>query len=306
MVRAFINISRYLILILAALPFATFTACSQNTEHTYPPNGMIDSLWVSPNADMALFMYSRYNVFPTIFEGKPAILTGSPLPGHHINDINPWDDSDLYFTYKQPNGEWTTPINMPTNDNRADCCAMISGTELFLQKGTDIYTAKFTNNQWSSPQKLPINSDKIDTNPHFDIQTQTLYWASNRNGNFDIWQSKRTKGKWSTPILVPGKVNTKDKEDQPYIHGNEMRFSRANTSGNMVSQYKNGQWQEPEIENLGTLAYHAEPSLSNDGKTAWFVASPQIGKLIFMKSKRDKDGKWLNAKPFSLLEFETR
>jgi hypothetical protein len=126
---------KLLTLLLITLTFSQ-TACS--ADRTYPKGGMIDSLWVSPAGDMALFMYSRYNIFPLIFENKPPLLTGKSLPGHHNSSNNPWNDSDLYFTYKTPEGQWSTPVNMPTNDSGADCCAMMAGTELFVQKGTDI------------------------------------------------------------------------------------------------------------------------------------------------------------------------
>ena len=182
---------------------ASRTSFSQEIN---PPKGFYDSLWVSPSGDMALFMYSRCNFFPTILGGEKPVLTAGSLPSHHNNDDNPWDDSDLYFIYKNNAGVWSAPINMPTNDHKADCCAMIAEHELFLQKETDLYLAEYKNNKWSAALKLLINSPAIDSNPHFDKETQTLYWASNRSGNFDIWQSSRNQKThlWSPAKKVPG------------------------------------------------------------------------------------------------------
>lgn len=103
---------------------------------------------------------------------------------------------------------------------------------------------------------------------------------------------------------MPGAINTKNKEDQPYIHGNEMRFSRDNESGNMLSIMENGQWQKAQTENLGTNLYHAEPSLSANGKKVWFVVGTPEGKLEFKTSKKNKDGNWSAAKDFKIVDTQ--
>lgn len=261
-------------------------------------NGFYDSLWVSPAGDMALFMFSRYNFFPTILKGKPPVLSGETLPGHHPNDANPWEDSDLYFTYKLPDGAWSKPINMPTNDGRGDCCAMIANQELFFQKGGDIYHAYFRDQKWGKAMKLPMNTKHIETNPHYDAQNHILYWASNANGNFDIWQSKRDPKtqEWHEPERVKGDVNSKAKEDQPFVQNGQMRFSRDGAAGNMLAEMKEGLWGSVRAEPLGTDLYHTEISMSFDGKTAWFVAGDgHAQKMRFMKLHKQENGNWGQA-----------
>jgi hypothetical protein len=269
-------------------------------------DGWNDSLWVSPDGNMAVFMYSRYNFFPLLLgKGQPA-LRGADRPGHHDNDVNVWEDSDLYIVVRGTDGKWSEPINMPTNDGGGDCCAMIAGSDMYFQKGTDLYRTSYKNEKWAAAQKLPVNSPKTDSNPHFDWTTQTLYWASDRGGNMDIWYSRRDEVEgeevWSTPKPVSGVLNTPAKEDQPFVIGDTMRFSRSDESGNLVSKCdKDGAWSRGKVENLGTSQYHAEVSMSQDGKTMWFVAG-DIGteRLVFMQSQRQANGQWGRAKPSTL------
>ena len=175
---------------------------------------------------------------------------------------------------------------------------MIADQELFFQKGGDIYHAFYRNEKWGTPQKLPMNTEHIETNPHYDAQNQMLYWASNRNGNFDIWQSQRNQEsqKWGKAQLVSGDVNSKAKEDQPFVQNGEMRFSRDGQAGNMVAKFTGGKWLGSKPEKLGTDLYHAEISVSFDGQTAWFVAGDaKDEKMRFMKVEKQADGQWGQA-----------
>ena len=93
-------------------------------------------------------------------------------------------------------------------------------------------------------------------------------------------------------------MNTKSKEERPYALGDEMRFSRENDFGNILSVRKNGQWSRGVKEPLGTDLYHSEISLSADGKTAWFTAGDfKNERLIFMRTQRKEDGSWGKAVP---------
>lgn len=247
-------------------------------------------------------MYARYNFFPAILgKGKPVLVNSNAPQGHHKNDMNPWSDSDLYIMFKDANGNWSAPHNLPTNDSRADCCAMIAGDELFFQKETDIYVARYIDNSWTNAEKLPINSKDIDTNPHYDWQTKTLYWASNRGGNMDIWQSTRQGKKWSKPITVIGDVNTDAKEDQPYIFDNKLYFSRDG-QGILVAQLHNGKWNVTHAETYGTQLYHAEPTFTNNGEKVWFTAGDlNKEQLLFMESNyNETDKTWDTATPINI------
>ncbi|MAI07684.1 MAG: hypothetical protein CMF61_01870 [Magnetococcales bacterium] len=276
-------------------------------DDSFLKGGMVDSLWVSPNEDMMLFMYTRYNFFNSVILGKDDLkVTGFRPKGHHKNNVNPWSDSDLYFKYKDANGNWSKAINFPLNDGKANCCAMISENEIFYQYESNIYKAEYVKGEWGKGEALNINSEKIDTNPHYDAESKILYWSSNRSGGFDIWQSKRINDStWGKPEKVKGDVNTSAKEDQPFVWRNELRFSRDNTAGNMLAIYKEGEgWVGSKPENLGVNMYHAEVSLSKDGTTAYYVVGDiEKGKLYFMKSHRfSPQSKWFKPTVMSVFE----
>lgn len=285
------------------------TQSAQGEDHKIIPNtpGWYDSLWVSPDGQMLLFMYSRYNFFPAILKGETPKLyaeDNAALNGHHRNDINPWDDSDLYIMIKQDDGHWSAPHNLPTNDDKSDCCAMIAGNEMFFQKGTDIYISEFKDGSWQDATALTINSPHIDTNPHYDAASKTLYWASDRSGNYDIWQAERlNKNTWSTPQPIKGKVNTKAKEDQPFLQGGKLYFSRDGYSGNAYAlSHKNGAWNKVSKQSFGTPYYESEVSYSLDGQQVWFVAGDiKNEQLYFMTStKNPQTGQW--SPPVKILD----
>ncbi|MCS5596244.1 MAG: hypothetical protein NZ828_03230 [Alphaproteobacteria bacterium] len=302
----------YIKLLLISLIGFILTTSVRNAhaaQDTLPLNaeGWYDSLWVSPDGKMMLFMYARYNFFPAIIDGKAPKLyetNTAPINGHHSNDINPWDDSDLYLMIKQDNGQWSGPHNLPTNDARADCCAMIAGDEMFFQKGTDIYVSKFENGTWQNATKLSINSYKVDTNPHYDAFSKTLYWASDRGGNYDIWQAQRLdQNDWSAPEPIKGDVNTAAKEDQPFIHNGKLYFSRDGYSGNAFATLnKKGEWAKVKRQSFGSAFYESEVSYSADGQQAWFVAGDlKTQKLFFMTTTQNPTtGEW--SKPIKILD----
>ena len=294
----------YLLLLLILMPACSNAAeqgdnvsSAQQSTSPFEWAGWPDSLWVSPDGNMAVFMYARYNFFPTILGKGAPKLEGAAPPNHHKNDKNPWSDSDLYIAFKDQSGRWSVAHNIPINDGDADCCAMIAGSEMFFQKATDLYLARYENGQWGGLEKIGLSSSAVDTNPHYDWQTKTLYWASDRGGNMDIWQAQRLgDNEWSKAEPVKGAINTAAKEDQPYVQNGKMRFSRDGASGNMLSEKTGDSWGEAKVEKLGTDLYHAEISLSADEKTAWFIAGDiKNQKMIFMQTTRQADGSWGKA-----------
>lgn len=290
-------------------------------EYNSPPTlmetvnstGWPDSLWVSPDGGMILFMYSRYNFMDTILTGAfPEIDEMAPTPlGHHKNDNNPWNDSDLYMAIRLPDGSYSDLINLSFNTYDAECCAMLSGNDIYYQKGGDIYTVSYLNGSWGDPSAInAVNTGYVETNPHYDAVTNTLYFATDRVGNFDIWKSQKLpNGTWGLPEPVSGAINTAANEDQPYIHytvfedgssQRTMRFSRDDTFGNMLSTFDEApntmHWKNAVPEYLGANLYHSEVSLSQDGNTAFFVTGDLENKVLrFMKSERQDDGSWGNA-----------
>ncbi len=75
-----------------------------------------------------------------------------------------------------------------------------------------MYYITKTDNIWSQPVPLPFNSFSYSNqHPYFDENTSTLYFSSNMPGGygeFDIWKSTFTDGKWSKPVNLGEHVNS--------------------------------------------------------------------------------------------------
>ena len=97
-------------------------------------------------------------------------------------------------------------------------------------KGLNIYYThrESSIDKWSVPEHLnDLNSDFDDKMPAISPDGKYLVFASNRPGGFgefDLWISERTNlasdpnQKWSRPINIGNKVNSKDNEIMPYFH----------------------------------------------------------------------------------------
>ena len=94
------------------------------------------------------------------------------------------------------------------------------GTMLYFNRSTmfdsqdsDIWmsTRAGPEHQWSVPQRAPggINSDRAEFSPSLSTDGKTLYFASQRGGNIDVWVSTRgdRSQEWGTPRRLGGGVN---------------------------------------------------------------------------------------------------
>jgi outer membrane protein OmpA-like peptidoglycan-associated protein len=137
---------------------------------------------------------------------------------------------DIYQCTKV-DGKWSEPKNLgtPVNTIENDAAVALSpdGSQLFLYKDSqegDIYLSKKKGKEWSEPQSLGENINGAKSSEQSCSITgdgKTLYFSSNRPGGYgglDIWKSQLIKGKWSDPINMGPKINTKEDEDSPFIH----------------------------------------------------------------------------------------
>jgi Tol biopolymer transport system component len=126
--------------------------------------------------------------------------------------------SDIWFSKKNSNSTWTTPVNLakPLNSALSESGPSISadGRTLYFvrsngQKTSEgkecgsIWVSTLKGNSWSEPQKLPaiINSG-CECAPAILTDNQTLVFASTRaggKGGLDLYKSVFKDNKWSAP-----------------------------------------------------------------------------------------------------------
>ncbi len=154
---------------------------------------------------------------------------------------------------------------------------------------------------WQSPVNLGngVNGSATDQSPVLfeDEETGvlTLYFSSNRSGNFDLYVSTMLPdGSFGSadPVL---ELNTPDEEQQPTVahNGRELYFS-SNRPGSMVGsnglpsrdiwvstrESTSDPWSEPEpVISLNSPFHDGRPSLSWDGSTIYFFSAFRPGNI---------------------------
>jgi Tol biopolymer transport system component len=138
---------------------------------------------------------------------------------------------------------WSDAIPVPgqvnTNVPEGTSCLSPDGRYLFLTKcdavdglgSCDIYLSLISEGKLSKPRNLGklVNSKSWDTQPSFSSDGRTLFFTSNRpggKGKGDIYMTRiGDDGKWTTPVGLS--INTKGKEQSPFIHpnGTKLYFS---------------------------------------------------------------------------------
>ncbi len=273
--------------------------------------GYEDSPFLSADGQALYFMYTPWSVWPTFHGGVPALV--GPLRAlHHDNpDGNPWEDSDVYASYKQADGTWGVPQNLGFNDQQADCCAMTwNHVEFFYQRTqfpnsalTDLHTVtRQPDGSWrrQSLGSLINEPGASEQNPHVTADGRELYFTSDRSGGAggtDLYMSSRlADGSWSTPVLLPPSINTSANEDQAWLSpdGATLYFNREPGPRIMAARRTVGGWSAATPVAFGGLYPDAaEVSGTADGtQLAFAIVRPDLEDIVIVTSERQQDGSW--------------
>ncbi|MFY0607906.1 MAG: PD40 domain-containing protein [Cyclobacteriaceae bacterium] len=128
-----------------------------------------------------------------------------------------------------------------------------------------------------------LNTDKIEYAPSISADGRTMIIESNRNGRYQLFDSRLVDGKWTEPRSIEAINNYADSTDLvggPSISfdGNTLFFFASFRGGlgseDIYYSIRDGEnWSEP--KNIGapinSRGYEGFPSISADGKTMFFV-----------------------------------
>ncbi|KFN42559.1 TolB family protein [Arenimonas oryziterrae] len=189
-------------LVASGLCTAAEPACV--APQTFAP-GVIstEAMWewrlaLSPSRDLALWHNSK--------EFLPPEPTGTILLSHRVGE------------------GWSTPEVAPFSGKYVDFDPAFSpdGSLLFFsskrpvngepRKEPDLWMVRRTADGWSAPEHLgmDVNSEDEELYPSVD-NDGTLYFGSNRGGQFDVWRSHRdAAGHYGAPERLGAGVNTPD------------------------------------------------------------------------------------------------
>jgi len=243
---------------------------------------------------------------PTLTADEQTLIFTRKKPREDSNYLHLGREYEDFYVSFRENGEWTPAVNLgpPINTQFNEGAQSISADGMHLyftacnrpdgMGSCDIYYARRMGDDWSRPVNLgpPVNTSSWDSQPSISPDGRTLYFVSNRRGNYgrmDIWMSVRNNnGKWSEPENLGPVINTRGREMSPFIHPDNRTMFFASDGhlgmGGMDLFYtvrgEDGQWQEP--VNLGypinTFAEEISLVVGASGKEAYFASEQPGGK----------------------------
>lgn len=154
--------------------------------------------------------------FPEPIEIKDLDLTGSDInlamsaDAQHIflamKSTDSYGDQDLYVSVKVFENMYSKPINLGSEINTRfrEATPYISQdrTKLYFSSnrpggvgGMDIYVCNrldYSYEKWSQPELIgqPINSTADDSHPYIALDSDQIYFSTNRDGSSDIYTAK--------------------------------------------------------------------------------------------------------------------
>lgn len=200
---------------------------------------------------------------------------------------------DLFTATKQDSSYIIKPISA-INTRYNEGAQTISGDGRYLifthcndkagYGSCDLYESIKVNDQWSRPKNIgaPVNTSGWESQPSLNEDGTVLYFAStyaNGMGQSDIWTSTRSKAGWSKPENLGSVINTKGRDESPFIHadGRSLYFRSTGHPGIgsydlYVSTKTNGVWSTP--KNMGypinSIGEERDLVVSLDGLTGYF------------------------------------
>lgn len=172
---------------------------------------------------------------------RPNTVGGRLDPG-----INEYFE-DIYISYKQANGKWSTAMNMGepvnTSDHDANSGLSADGTKFLIYIGKnngDLYESELKGDTWSKPEAMNknINTDKYhESSACYSPDGKAVYFVTDKPGGMgdrDIYIAyKDEKGKWGKAENLGPVINTKYGEEGVFIHpdGKTLYFSSQGHKG---------------------------------------------------------------------------
>ena len=150
-----------------------------------------------------------------------------------------------------------------------------------------------------------VNTTALEGCPHESVDGQSLFFASDRSGNIDIWVAHRgPDGSWGVPEALPAPVNSSANDFCPTpLPGGGLLFVSTRADGQNcgsgtadiyeTQSIQNGGWTSP--ANLGCTVNSAgnefSPSLVHAGGGMLFFSSDRAGKHQLYVSLQER-GSW--------------
>lgn len=199
---------------------------------------------------------SKENDFaPAYFAQGKLVFTSSRAKTQWINRKHGWTGNNyygIYSTEKGSDGKFIKPTkfmrDLESKYNDGPICFSQDKTNVYFTRNTSggkkglskdgnyklkILEAKLNIDGFEKVTELSFNSLEYNcAHPTISFDGKTLYFTSDMPGGFgglDIWYSKHgDDGKWSLPVNMGEKINTKGNEMFPYVAFNGLLYFASN------------------------------------------------------------------------------
>lgn len=151
-----------------------------------------------------------------------------------------------------------------------------------------------------------VNTHQDEYFPKLTADRQTMIFTRKSDSKENFFQSTvDSDGTWQTATLLRGDINSRHFNEGAHCispDGKYLYFTGCNRPDGLgscdiyVSRWENGHWGTP--HNLGptinTRGWEAQPALSADGRTLYFVSNRAGGEggYDIWKAQLDEDGNW--------------
>ncbi|HEY5926663.1 MAG TPA: hypothetical protein VIV11_33485 [Kofleriaceae bacterium] len=153
-----------------------------------------------------------------------------------------------------------------------------------------------------------VNSSAEDKSPELSADGSTLYFVSNRAGNFDVYMSSKTGGVWATPALVTQLSTASEDSDLAISPDGLTAVVLSNGSSNRFTLHARASTALP----FGAGVAHAElevtsdigaPTITNNGNVIYFHAG---GTRDLYMATRKPNGTYNSPAPVTELNTSGR
>lgn len=226
---------------------------------------------------------------------------------------------DLYFSKKDANGRWLSPMELKGNINgqyhEGPACFNKEGNMVYFTRSNvngkklvkssknennlKLFSAELSGDTWTNIKELPFNSDEYSCgHPTLSEDGKTLYFISDMPGGMggtDIYKSHFDGVSWSKPENLGPVVNTAGNEMFPYIHHDGTLYFSSDAHNNLggldvfMTSYDGKKWLQ--VENLNYPLNSSKDDfafvLNEDNRTGYVSSNRNSGDKIYEIAKHD-------------------
>jgi hypothetical protein len=288
-------------LLIGLLPFAVACSLLEPRKMQPFPASYIDSAYALPNGSAIYFLHSVVSTLEILEQNPSARPVTDHLPGHQSKDGGYWWNTDLYVSYKNPDGTWGQPQNLGPNINSEhmesspwvnnDQTVLIYTRESLSDaelSGTFISHRESPDDPWGIPKRLPGELGMYGTTGYMDFHMtpsgNLYFWSELIEGNGTLyWARSIGPNQWSEAEQMPDYLQSELHETQPWVNDEEtvLYFNRRGDDANTqllraARENSSVSWGPAEVVPLKGFSdangytVWGEPSFLRDG-TMFFV-----------------------------------